>query len=128
MSEKPTAAFILVLIGGVLIFLNGLILLALSTIAAAIAATIVPLPHIATLIIALGSIGLIFGILLIIASIKINSGNPSMVRTWSIVALILSILSLFLCNGFIIGFILALVGAILGLIWKPPSAITATLT
>ncbi|MEM4637356.1 MAG: hypothetical protein QXE44_07725, partial [Nitrososphaerota archaeon] len=72
------------------------------------------------LMIAFGVVGLVFGIIVIIGAVMINSGEPSKVRTGSILVLIFSILSLIVSGGgFIIGFILALIGSILGLVWKP---------
>lgn len=72
------------------------------------------------LIIAFGIVGLIFGIIIIVGATMINSGDPSRVRTGSIIVLIFSILSLIVSGGgFVIGFILALIGSILGLVWKP---------
>ncbi|MEM2738969.1 MAG: DUF6114 domain-containing protein, partial [Candidatus Bathyarchaeia archaeon] len=49
------------------------------------------------------------------------SGEQGKVKTGSIIVLIFSILSLFVggTGGFVIGFILGLVGSILGLTWKP---------
>ncbi|MEM4427768.1 MAG: DUF6114 domain-containing protein [Zestosphaera sp.] len=47
--------------------------------------------------------------------------TPGRVKTGSILVLIFSILSLFTVGGgFFIGFILGLIGGILGLTWKPP--------
>lgn len=124
MSEKPTAAFVLSLIGGIFIMLAGIVVAAVAAILGATTWALIPGigATIGGLVIALGTLGLIFGILIIIGAIQINTGEPGRVRTWSIVIIVLSVLSLFVCGGgFVIGFVLALVGGILGLVWSPPS-------
>lgn len=126
MAEKPTAAFVLSLIGGVFILING-ILMALIAFVGGTALSLIPgLGFIGGIVIAVGAVGLVLGILIIIGAIQINSGEPGKVRTWSIVVLVLSIISLFIGGGFIIGFVLGLVGGILGLVWKPEERIAPT--
>jgi len=72
------------------------------------------------LMIVLGILGLIFGIIVLVGAIMIYSGERSKVRTGSILVLVFSILNLiFGGGGFFIGFILGLIGGILGLVWKP---------
>jgi len=112
--EKPTAAFVLSLIGGILILLGGIFRASVS----------IFFGWLRGLIVILGFLGLIFGTIVIIGAIMIHSGEKDKVRTGSILVLIFSILSLFVGGrgGFIIGFILGLVGSILGLTWKPAEA------
>lgn len=117
--EKPTAAFVLSLIGGIFILINGILMAVIATIGGAVLSLIPGLGFVGGIVIAIGAVGLILGILIIIGAIQINSGELGKVRTWSIVVLVLSIISLFIGGGFIIGFILGLVGGILGLVWKP---------
>ncbi len=120
MGEKPTAAFVLSLIGGVFILLSGL---AAALIFGFIGAGVAMVPGMAPLggaIALMGFLGLIFGILVIVGAVMINSGVQNKVKTGSIVVLVFSILSLFTVGGgFLIGFILGLIGSILGLTWKP---------
>jgi hypothetical protein len=81
-----------------------------------------PLELIGSLITVIGVVGLIFGILILVGATMIYSGEPSKVRIGSILVLIFSILSLLTVGGgFLIGFILGLIGGILGLTWKPPA-------
>lgn len=124
MSEKPTAAFILSLIGGILILLAGIVFAAFFGILG-VAMFFVPgigIP-LAGFLIVLGILGLIFGILVIVGALMINSGEKRRVTTGSIIVLVFSILSLFTVGGgFIIGFILGLIGGILGLAWKPEAS------
>jgi hypothetical protein len=118
--ERPTAAFVLSLIGGIFILIGSLIV---STLAGVVGGAMMLIPFLGgfgALLIFLGILGVILGIIIIIGAIMINSGDPSRVRIGSILVLIFSILSLFTTNGgFIVGFILALIGSILGLVWKP---------
>ncbi|MEM2176747.1 MAG: DUF6114 domain-containing protein [Archaeoglobaceae archaeon] len=124
MGEKPTAAFILSLIGGILILLAGIVFAVVFGILGA-ALSIVPgigVP-LGGFLIGVGILGLIFGILVIVGALMINSGEKGRVTTGSIIVLVFSILSLFVVGGgFIIGFILGLIGGILGLVWKPTEA------
>lgn len=121
MGEKPTSAFILSLIGGILILLSGLVFAVFFGLLGAMV-SLVPIigAPFGGLLIGLGIVGLIFGILVIIGAFMINSGEKGKVTTGSIIVLVFSILSLFVVGGgFIIGFLLALIGSILGLTWKP---------
>ncbi|MEM2214636.1 MAG: hypothetical protein QXQ20_08155 [Candidatus Nezhaarchaeales archaeon] len=120
MGEKPTAAFVLSLVGGIIILINGIIVLVGAGIAASIA-TMVPGmgPAISGLVIAFASFILVMGILVIVGAVMINSGAPNKVRVGSILVIVFSVISLLGGGGFIVGFVLALVGGILGLTWKP---------
>jgi len=119
-AERPTAAFILSLIGGIFILIGSLIGSILAGILGGAMMLVPFLGGLGALVILIAILGVIFGIIIIIGAVMINSGDPSRVRTGSILVLIFSILSLLLTGGgFIIGFILALVGGILGLVWKP---------
>lgn len=110
MANKPTAAFVLLLIGGIFVLLEGL---ALSVIGA-----------LATLIIAsgigalTGILGIITGIVMIVSALMINTTDKSKIKTWSIIGLVVSIVSLLGGGGVILGFLLGLIGAILGLTYK----------
>ncbi len=121
LAEKPTAAFVLSLIGGILILLGGIFGAIIGIIGGAAMSIVPGFGWLSGLIIALGILGLIFGIIVILGAVMINSGERGKVRTGSILVLIFSILSLFVggTGGFIIGFILSLIGSILGLTWKP---------
>jgi hypothetical protein len=108
MSEKPTTAFILSLIGGILVLLGGLVWAAVGTLLAFFTGFGYLL-----------YVFLLFGLIIIIGAIMINS-NPSSAHTWGIVILILGILSLI---GIItaLGGLLAIIGGAFALSWKPPS-------
>ncbi|MFZ8783407.1 MAG: hypothetical protein ACO2OR_05430 [Desulfurococcaceae archaeon] len=51
----------------------------------------------------------------------VYSGVPGRVKAGSILALVFGILSIIIGGGIFIGLILALIGGILGLRWKPPT-------
>jgi hypothetical protein len=119
-EEKPTAAFALSLVGAIFIIISGLVSAALSAIVGGLVGLVPGLGGLGGLIAVSGALGLIFGIIVLIGAVMINSGDPGKVKTGSIIVLIFSILSLpTALGGFIIGFILGLVGSILGLTWKP---------
>ncbi|MCS7125343.1 MAG: hypothetical protein NZ929_00290 [Aigarchaeota archaeon] len=117
--DRPTAAFALSLIGGIFIIIGSLVTALVTVLFGGVLMLIPFVGGLGALIIVFGIIGLVFGIITLIGATMINSGDPSKVRTGSILVLIFSILSLLTGGGFIIGFILALIGSILGLTWKP---------
>jgi len=130
-QEKPTSAFVLSLIGGIFILLGGLAYLVWGLwISASMGwiplVGIVGVAHGITVAI-FGILGILWGILVIYGATLIGSGETEKVRTGSILVLIFSIISWFgAAGGFFIGFILGLIGAILGLIWKPSGGAPAT--
>jgi hypothetical protein len=72
-----------------------------------------------------GILGLIFGIIVIISAFMLNS-KPQEHSTWGILIVMFSVLSIFggTMGGFGVGLILGLIGGILGITWKPPQAKT----
>ncbi|MGB9718314.1 MAG: hypothetical protein ACPL4E_07740 [Thermoproteota archaeon] len=124
MAEKPTAAFILSLIGAILIILNALILAFFTTLVGVALGVFgralgVFLPRLGSLVFLLGIGGIVIGIIVLVGAFMINSEDKSRVTTGSIIVLVFSIMSFFIGGGFIIGFLLCIVGSILGLTWKP---------
>jgi len=125
LGEEPTAAWILSLIGGILGLLGYLLVLglALASLGAAAAEAEQYNAEVPGLGLAGGALAALCGwfviahIIIIIGALKIKSGEPSSVRTGGILVLIFSIL-----GG---GNILALIGGILALTWKPPKRIEA---
>jgi hypothetical protein len=117
LGEKPTAAFVLSLIGAIFILINGLVVAAMFAAGGAIVGIL--LPGLGAMMIILGALAIVFGIIVIIGAIMINSGERNKVKIGSVLVLIFSIISLVAGGGFIIGFILCLIGSILGLVWKP---------
>lgn len=108
--EKPTAAFVLSLIGGIFILLAGVVL---GTLGAAFTFFLGGIGGV------IGIFGLIWGIIVIIGSVMLYS-QPEQHTVWGIIILVFSILSWFgALGGFLIGFILGLVGGILAIVFKP---------
>ncbi|MEM4562164.1 MAG: DUF6114 domain-containing protein [Desulfurococcaceae archaeon] len=123
MPEKPTAAFVLSLIGGVLVILSSILVIVAGGLVGEI------LPVVGGVVATVGVVGLFLGVLMIVGATMINTGEPGKVKTGSILVLVFSILSLFISGGgFLIGFILGLIGGILGLTWKPPQKPAPTTT
>ncbi|MEM3565622.1 MAG: hypothetical protein QXK47_02120 [Candidatus Bathyarchaeia archaeon] len=120
LGEKPTAAFALSLVGAIFMILGGLVSAILASIAGGFLSIVPGMEWLGGALLIFGILGLIFGILVLVGAVMINSGERDKVRTGSIIVLIFSILNLiFGSGGFFIGFILGLIGGILGLIWKP---------
>jgi len=113
MEEKPTAAFVLSLIGGIIVLLGGIGLAILGTFLAAVGLDLGLLLYIFP----------IFGLIIIIGSIMMYS-NPKSAKTWGIIVLILGIISMI---GIItaLGGLLALIGGILAIVWKPSTLMKA---
>ena len=118
MTDKPTAAMVLSLIGGVFILLGGAVI---ALAASLISSLGVPgTGGVGGVVAALGAVGVIFGLIIILGAVMMYS-NPQRHTMWGVVILILSILSwVTSAAGFVIGFILGLIGGILALVWKPP--------
>jgi len=119
MSQKPTAAFVLSIIGGVLILIGAIVVAAVAGIVGGLLSLVPFVGIFGGLAIIFGVLGLVFAIAVMYGAVMINSGEPQKVRTGSILVLAFSILSLITGGGFVIGLILGLIGGILGIIWKP---------
>ena len=106
-DRRPTAAFILVLIGGIFVLTGGIML---SLIGLFMTFFIMGVGSV------FGIIGIISGIMMIISAAMINTTNKAQIKTWSVIALIFSVVSIANFGGFVIGFLFGLVGSILGLV------------
>jgi hypothetical protein len=118
--EKSTKAFSLSLIAGILILINTLLLGAAATWFPGIIPT---LPgssgNDTTLLYRLTEIGFICGILVLLGAILL-SVKPEKKRVWGIMILVFSVPSVITGGGFIIGFILGIIGGALSLVRKSP--------
>jgi hypothetical protein len=106
MSEKPSTAFIISLLGGIFIIIGGLIWAAVGTLLA--------------FFFGLGFLlyaFLVFGIIILIGAVMMNS-HPRSTHTWGIVILLLGIFSLVGITT-TLGGLLAIVGGALALSWNP---------
>ncbi|MEM3058478.1 MAG: zinc ribbon domain-containing protein [Methanomassiliicoccales archaeon] len=106
--SKPEAAIVLSIIAGVFILINGILVAALGA--------ILLFSFLPAGIIVLGA-GLIFGLIVFIAAIKLNQ-KPEEHLMWGVVILVFSILSIVIGGGFIIGLILGFIGGLLAILWN----------
>jgi hypothetical protein len=124
MGEKPTAAFALSLIGAIFILLGGIATAAVFAYLGT-AFSLAGLGDFGLGFAVIGVLGFIWGIIALVGAIMMNSSDKSRVRTGSILVLVFSIISWFgSFGGFFIGFLLCLIGAILGLTWNPSTTTT----
>lgn len=108
-AEKPTAAFVLSLLGGIITLFIGILLLAPLYFVGKLYAS--PIDVV---------MGILSGVVIIVGSALINSTERKRVRLGSFIVLIGALISIpFTFAGAIVGFVLCLVGAILGFLWKP---------
>jgi len=114
-QNSPNTAYILSLIGGIFVLLAGIVLM--------IAGAVVTFFYFGIGAI-LGILGLFWGIAIIFSAVMLKN-HPDQHTTWGALILVFSLLSwVGGLGGFLIGFILALIGGIMGLTWNPtPSVI-----
>jgi hypothetical protein len=115
MPKKPTTAFVLSLIGGICVLAVGF-----ASIVFGVRAYFAYLGGLGDAIplFGVGILAASFGILMMFGGIRLNS-RPQEHRKWGVVVLVFSILSWFVGAGEFIGFILGILGGVLGIEWKP---------
>jgi len=128
-EERPTTAFVLSLVGGVFILLGGGMM---STIGSFGFGGMMGFGGMGGLMGPgfdmmgwtgfglFGILGLIFGAIVVISAIMLNS-KPQEHATWGTLIVLFSVLSIFggAMGGFGVGLILGLIGGVLALTWKP---------
>ena len=127
--EYPKTASILSLVGGIIITLSGVLFLAVS----ALVLPNVEYSHVITppnlpasaipglvsgFVGLMGVFGLVTGAIVLISSVMLLS-NSGQHRTWSVLILVFSVLSLVGLGGFVVGAVLGIVGGALLLKWTP---------
>ncbi len=117
-SEKPTAGFVLSLVGGIFWVLQAVVFFALASMMESLGAGLgfAGMGAVSTL---LGGISLLFAVLILLGAAMMYA-RPAQAKIWGIVTLVFAVIGFFFVGGFYIGSILALVGGILGIVWKPP--------
>lgn len=128
-QSKPETAYVLSLIGSIFMLISAIVIIIGGVILSSMHVffgyhrfyPIMPgFVFASAFVIVFGIIGLIVSVLALYFSIRLSRlSDVNAVHNTGIVLLILSIVGLFTANGFIIGFILLLVGSILALTWKP---------
>jgi hypothetical protein len=128
-EERPTAAFILSLLGGVFILLGGGMMGMIGSFMGPYGfggmmgyygrRGIMMSPAFGMMRLAFSILGLIFGAIVIISAIMLNK-KPEEHNTWGTLIIVFSVLSVFGgFGGFAVGLILGLIGGILAVTWKP---------
>jgi hypothetical protein len=118
---KPTLAFVLSLIAGIIYLIIGLIVIAAATVISS-APSLSRISDVRRVLVVAGGIGLVSGVIMVVGCMWMNSENMARVRTGAILVVIFMIIgALFTDGGFVFGFVLGLIGSILGLVWKPPA-------
>jgi len=109
-KETPSAAFGLAIAAGILIILGGVVATALGAVFTFFAFGVGAV---------LGLIGILWGVLIIVLAFKLRS-SPHQHTELGVGIILLSIFSFFgAFGGFVIGFLLGLIGGILALAWNP---------
>jgi hypothetical protein len=115
----PRTAYLLSLIGGILILIFSLIyaviLLAIASLFSSLGFGLG-----ATIAVAFAVVALVLGLVVLVLAMRLKS-NPGGVKTTGILIVVFAVISFIGGGGFYIGAILALIGGILALIWHPPA-------
>jgi hypothetical protein len=129
-TGRSDTAWILALVGGILIILSGTLLMAVS---------VFILPHlsygnlstpprlapssipglVSGIVGVMGTFGLVSGAIVLLSAIMLLR-NPNQPKTWGVLILVFSVLSFLGLGGFIVGAILGIIGGIMVLRWRPP--------
>ena len=118
--ERPIAAAVISALGGLLILLYGVVLIA----AASIILRFLPVPlqgqasDIGSLLRIWGVIGVILGGLILLLGLLMLA-KPARAKPLGIAVLVLSLASITGGAGLLVGLVLGLVGGILGIVFKP---------
>ena len=130
-AEYPRTASIIALAGGLIITLSGVLFVAVSAfvlpnlsytninVPQGLSASAIP-GLVSGFVGLMGIFGLVSGAIVLVSSVMLltNSGQP---RTWGVLILVFSVLSLVGMGGFVVGAVLGIVGGALILKWKPPT-------
>lgn len=117
-GNNPTAAFVLSLIGGLIILIEAVILLAFASILEGVIGGLTGVGGLTSILTAIFALGAIFGLVVILGGVMLYAKPQSHVM-WGVIVLLFSLFSIIAGGGFYLGLILGLVGGILGIIWKP---------
>ena len=127
-NEKPTKAFALSLIAGILILTNAA---SVATAATWFPWIIPTLPgssgNDTTILYSVAAVGLVCGVLVLFGAMMLRN-RPANKKAWGIVIVVFSIPSVVTGGGFIIGFILGIIGGASALSWKPKMQATKPAT
>lgn len=109
-TENLTKAFTLSFIAGILIIINGV---ALGVVAKWFIGIMPTLPGSSgndpTLLLGLASVGLILGVIVLLGALMLRF-RPANKKVWGIIMVVFSVPSVIMGGGFIVGFILGIIG------------------
>jgi hypothetical protein len=109
-NERPSAAYVLSLIGGIFVIIGGLITAVVGAVVTFFAFGLGGV---------FGVLGIIWGVLIIVFASRLNS-DPNSHSTSGALIIVFSILSwVGSFGGLFIGFLLGLIGGILAITWTP---------
>jgi hypothetical protein len=110
LSERPTKAFNLALAAGLLIIVNAVLL---GVVAKWFIGIMPTLPgsggNDPTLLTELAAVGLILGVIVLFGAVMLHF-RPANKKGWGIMIIVLSVSSVIMGGGFIVGFILGIIG------------------
>ncbi len=114
-NERQTRSFLLSLIAGILILINAVSVAVVATWFPSLFPTLPGSSGNDTMILySVAGVGLVCGALVTLGAILLRS-NPTHKRAWGLMTIAFSILSVVTGGGFIIGFILGIIGGALAL-------------
>lgn len=116
----PRTAYLLSLIGGIIIVLYALLAAVEDVIYSAKIGALVPGGT--ELLAILASIGLIAGFVVIVGAFQLKSHAGS-AKGWGVMILVFSLVSFVSGGGLFIGLILGMIGGVMALRWTPPAAV-----
>jgi len=113
-GDRPTAAFVLSLVGGVIILVTGVLVGVIFL----VVGTYLGGPLFLSVF--WGLLGILIGIPIILGAVMLYV-NPKNHTAWGVVVIVFSLASYVTASlgGFVIGLLLGLIGGILGAIWNP---------
>ena len=116
MADKRTLIFIFLLIGGIATLMSAIATSLLSLVfhnAVTAAIQVIPIYNTFSFY---SLLGMISGIMLIVAAMEVHhKRKKNSIKYWSTVALAFTIISLFDGGGLVLGFILGIIGSLIGL-------------
>ena len=118
LRARPSVASYMAMFGSFIIFLAGLLSIILPRYVAPAISLLSGALGMPSFGIASGLLGMLFAVGIAFCAVKTNVKDPREVKRWSVIAAVLSILSLMDFGGLWIGFVLAFTGSIMALTYN----------
>jgi hypothetical protein len=114
----PRSAYLLSLIGGILIFVDALLVILYATYGNSVFS--LGLGALGMIVLYTeGIIGALCGIVVVVGAVRFRY-RPATSPIWGLIVIVVSIVSVIVVyGGFFVGFVLALIGGVLAYTWKP---------